>query len=72
MVGEGGSMVAIYGQIFGGGVCSHRKVLCDSLLEQVVNCFLMIDKLFISESLSGRMNDNLLSSNMSGSKVVVL
>ncbi len=72
MVGEGGSTVTIYGQIFGGGVCSHRKVVCDQLLEQVVNCFLMVDKLFISESLSGLMNDNLLSSNMTGSRVVVL
>jgi hypothetical protein len=32
----------------------------------------MIDKLFISESLSGFMNDNLLSSNMNGLGVVVL
>jgi hypothetical protein len=32
----------------------------------------MVDKLFISESLSGLMNDNLLSSNMTGSRVVVL
>lgn len=65
-------MVTIYGWDFGGGVCSHRRMVCDQLLEQVVNCFSMIDKLFISESLSGFMNDNLLSSNMNGLGVVVL
>jgi uncharacterized BrkB/YihY/UPF0761 family membrane protein len=32
----------------------------------------MIEKLFISESLSGLMNDNLLNSNMSGFGVGVL
>jgi hypothetical protein len=32
----------------------------------------MIKKLFISESLSGLMNDNLLSSNMSGFGIGVL
>jgi hypothetical protein len=34
--------------------------------------FLKIDKLFISEFLSGFMNDNLLSSNMNGLGIVVL
>lgn len=64
-------MVAIYGWISSGGVCSHRRAVCDQLLEQYVDFFIMIDK-FINESLSGLMNDNLLNYNMTSSRVVVL